>query len=169
MQILQRSGASSLYVTGEESVQQLKLRADRLGINSGSISLLFETNVGKIKSHVQEMLVQVLAIDSIQTIYSELSDSLPGSATQIRKCAYLLRRSAQQLGIVLLLIGQVTKEEGAAGPKLLEHAVDVVLYLAPGQANSRILSASKNRFGSTKCCCELEIGASGFKFLRQAL
>jgi DNA repair protein RadA/Sms len=166
MQILHRSGATSLYVTGEESVQQLKLRADRLGINSSSISLLFETNVGRIKSHIQKTPVRLLVIDSIQTIYSELSDSLPGSAAQIRKCAYLLRRIAQQLGIVLLLVGQVTKEKGAAGPKLLEHAVDVVLSLAPGQASNRILHASKNRFGSTRCDCVLAMSQSGFAFLR---
>ena len=169
MQLLDRTTVPSLYVTGEESLQQLKLRAARMGINSRRISLLYETNAGKIRSQIQATPVQILVIDSVQTIYSELSDSLPGSTTQIRKCAYLLRRTAQKLGIVLLLIGQITKGKGAAGPKLLEHGVDTVLYLDmdSGQGSERVLLASKNRFGSTTYRCRLQMGQSGFTFFHR--
>ena len=166
MQILHRIAGSSLYVTGEESLQQLKLRADRLGINSEGISLLFETNVSTIKSSILKSPVLVLVIDSIQTVYSDLSDTLPGSITQIRKCAYLLRRAAQEASTVLILVGQVTKDRGAAGPKLLEHAVDVVLYLdiIPESPNGRVLLASKNRFGSTAKKLALHMMETGFVF-----
>jgi len=151
MQVLRRMRVPSLYVTGEESLRQLKLRGERLRIDSNNIFLLFETNVSKIVSYVSGHQVCVLVIDSIQTMYTDTSGTLPGSATQIRKCAYTLRRLAQQKGFVLIIVGQVNKENKAAGPKLIEHAVDAVLYLefAEQGQNSRILFASKNRYGST--------------------
>jgi DNA repair protein RadA/Sms len=115
-----------LYVTGEESVDQVKLRANRLKIHSKDIYLLFETNVNKVVSHIEDIETHILVVDSIQTTYTDASDTLPGSSTQIRKCTYILRRAAQKKNFILVLIGQVTKDKTAAGPKLLEHAVDVV-------------------------------------------
>ena len=166
MQVLKRMKIASLYVTGEESVQQLKLRADRLKINSHHIFLLFEMNVNKIAENISEAASKIVVIDSIQTMYTDLSDALPGSSTQIRKCTYLLRRLAQQNSFVLILVGQVTKDKKAAGPKLLEHAVDVVLSLEvdDGKQHHRILFASKNRFGSTAPRCMLYMRKSGLVF-----
>ncbi len=129
IQILEKMDVPSLYVTGEESVDQVKLRANRLKIHSKDIYLLFETNVNKIVSHIDDIETHILVVDSIQTTYTDTSDTLPGSSTQIRKCTYILRRAAQKKNFILVLIGQVTKDKTAAGPKLLEHAVDVVLHL----------------------------------------
>lgn len=169
MQLLKKMNIASLYVTGEESLQQLKLRANRLGINSKHIFLLFEMNVNKIAAHIQETASKVVVIDSIQTMYTDLSDTLPGSSTQIRKCSYILRRLAQQKSFVLIIIGQVTKDKKAAGPKLLEHAVDVVLYLESEADNrhQRVLFASKNRFGSTGPQCILFMKKTGLAFSRK--
>lgn len=169
MQILKKMNVPSLYVTGEESVQQLKLRADRLRINSKSVFLLFETNVNHIVMHVNETSAKILVIDSIQTMYTDISDALPGSSTQIRKCAYILRRLAQQQSIVLMIVGQVTKDKKVAGPKLLEHAVDVVLYIEveEDKRHHRILFTTKNRFGSTVPRCLLYMRKTGLVFSRR--
>ena len=166
LQLLNSASEPALYVTGEESIQQLKLRADRLAINAPGISLLFETEVGRILTNPGNPPVRILVIDSIQTIYTVNSDTLPGSPTQIRKCAYVLRRTAQQQGMVLVMVGQVTKDKRAAGPMLLEHAVDVVLVLEfdEDRPNRRLLEASKNRFGSTASQCVMQMTGSGFLF-----
>ena len=163
IQILEKMDVPSLYVTGEESVDQVKLRANRLKIHSKDIYLLFETNVNKIVSHIEDIETHTLVVDSIQTTYTDASDTLPGSSTQIRKCTYILRRAAQKKNFILVLIGQVTKDKTAAGPKLLEHAVDVVLYLeVPDEkSNNRLLFAKKNRFGSTIPKCVLLNGQNG--------
>jgi DNA repair protein RadA/Sms len=168
LQVLKKMNISSLYVSGEESVQQLKLRADRLKINSKNIYLLFETNVQKIVSQVNETSPKVLIIDSIQTMYTNLSDALPGSSTQIRKCTYILRRLAQQKYLILIIVGQVTKDMKVAGPKLLEHAVDVVLYIevVENKTIHRVLFATKNRFGSTIPRCTLYMRKTGLVFSR---
>ena len=168
LQLLRKSKVKSLYVSGEESVQQLKLRADRLKINSPGIFLLFETNVSKIIPHVETCRPAILVIDSIQTLYSDASESIPGGPAQIRKCSYLLRRSAQEKEFILILVGQVTKGGRAAGPKLLEHAVDVVLSLEAPEGNGaeRELYLSKNRFGSTIPRCRLRMGVRGLEFPR---
>lgn len=168
MQLLKRMNIPSLYVTGEESVQQLKLRADRLKISSQNILILFETSVSAVLSHVDQTKIRMLIVDSIQTIYSDAASALPGSPTQIRKCSYILRRLAQQKNLVLIIVGQVTKNKTAAGPKLIEHAVDVVLHLdiQEGQSHHRILFASKNRFGSTAPRCMLYMRNTGVVFLR---
>jgi DNA repair protein RadA/Sms len=166
LQLLRNIDAPSLYVTGEESVQQLKLRANRLAINSQKVFLLFETNVRKITGHIERLHPALLVIDSIQAMYTDLSGAAAGSTPQVRKCIYTLRRTAHQKGLILLVVGQVTKERGAAGPKLLEHAVDVVLYLEEneGGGNGRILRSSKNRFGSTLNRCLLSMTESGLLF-----
>jgi DNA repair protein RadA/Sms len=165
IQMLSQLELPCLYVTGEESVDQLKLRADRLNIHSKDIFLLFETNVNKIVTHAEDIHIEALVVDSIQTVYTDASDTLPGSSTQIRKCAYVLRRSAQKKNYVLLIIGQVTKGKSAAGPKLLEHAVDCVLHLeSEEQTQQRMLFASKNRFGSTAPKCVLAMGSKGLEY-----
>jgi len=166
IQILEKMDVPSLYVTGEESVDQVKLRANRLKIHSKDIYLLFETNVNKIVSHIEDIETHILVVDSIQTTYTDASDTLPGSSTQIRKCTYILRRAAQKKDFILVLIGQVTKDKTAAGPKLLEHAVDIVLYLeVPDEkSNNRLLFAKKNRFGSTIPKCVLSMGKMGLEF-----
>ena len=168
MQVLKKMNIASLYVTGEESVQQLKVRADRLRINSSNIFLLFEMNVKRIAVHVGTTASKVLVIDSIQTMYTDASDTLPGSPTQIRKCAYILRRLAQQKSMVLIIVGQVTKDRKAAGPRLLEHAVDVVLYLEVAKGGHRSLIPSKNRFGSTEPRCLLLMRKTGLVFSRNS-
>ena len=166
MQVLKKMKTPSLYVTGEESIQQLKIRADRLRIKSHNMLVLFETNVNTVLAHVNRTDLKLLVVDSIQTMYSSASNALAGSTTQIRKCSYILRRLAQQRNLILILVGQVTKTKAAAGPKLLEHAVDVVLQLdaLDDQAHHRILNASKNRFGSTAPRCMLFMRKSGLVF-----
>ena len=169
MQLLSSLNVTSLYVTGEESVDQVKLRANRLQVHSESIFLLFETNVNKVIIHADSLDARILIIDSIQTVYTDLSDTLPGSITQIRKCSYILRRSAQKKGYVLVVIGHVTKNKTAAGPKLLEHAVDVVLHLEEQDAKSanRVLFTTKNRYGSTVPQCILSMSNQGLEFKKQ--
>lgn len=166
LQILKTMNVSSLYVTGEESVQQLKLRADRLKIHSAKILLLFETNVNTVLAHIHQTKIQLLVIDSIQMMYTDSSNTLPGSTTQIRKSTYVLRRLAQQRNLILLIVGQVTKSKAAAGPKLIEHAVDVVLNLdsPEEEGHIRILRATKNRFGSTAPRCMLYMRKNGLVF-----
>ena len=164
LQLLDSSAQSALYVSGEESIQQLKLRADRLHIHSRAISVLFETNVDTVVSHVRRVPPGMLVIDSIQTVYTELSDSIPGTTVQIRKCTYLLRRLAQEKGMVLLVVGQVTKGLQAAGPKTLEHAVDCVLSIGmTGEhPDIRTLSVIKNRFGPAGSLLSLMMTGDGF-------
>ena len=164
LQILDSSGAASLYASGEESIEQLKLRADRLHISSRLISVLFETNVTLVEMHVKKALPRVLVIDSIQTAFTDLSDSLPGTAAQVRRCTGVLRRLAQEKGFVLLLVGQVTKGLKAAGPKMLEHAVDCVLALSfcEGEPGLRTLSVVKNRFGPAGNSLPLPFTGGGF-------
>jgi DNA repair protein RadA/Sms len=117
-------------------------------------------------SHIEDIETHALVVDSIKTTYTDASDTLPGSSTQTRKCIYILRRAAQKKNIILVLIGQVTKDKTAADPKLLEHAVDIVLYLeVPDEkSNSRLLFAKKNRFGSTIPKCVFTMGTKGLEF-----
>lgn len=166
MQVLRAMDLPSLYVTGEESVRQLKLRADRLGIHTRRMYLLFETNVNRIAACVSETSAEALVVDSIQTVYTDRSDALPGSPAQIRKCTYILRRLAQERDLILMIVGQMTKDKKAAGPRLLEHAADVVLSIEVRQDDSRrrVLSALKNRFGSTLPRCTMEMRSEGLVF-----
>ncbi len=139
-----------LYVSGEESVQQIKLRADRMGLHSDDLFLLTETNLADIFEQVNRVDPTVLVIDSIQTVYTEDSESSPGSVSQVRECASRLQMLAKTTGVSVFLIGHVTKEGSIAGPRVLEHIVDTVLYLEgdPFQA-FRLLRSVKNRFGAT--------------------
>ncbi|NLO82534.1 MAG: DNA repair protein RadA [Clostridiales bacterium] len=139
-----------LYVSGEESVSQIKMRADRLGVLSEELYLVSETNVDAIISHVQDLRPLFLIIDSIQTVYSPQLSSAPGSVTQVRETTGLFLRMAKSQGITTFIVGHVTKEGAIAGPRVLEHMVDTVLYFEGDQHHSyRILRGVKNRFGST--------------------
>lgn len=166
LQILKKMKLASLYVSGEESVQQLKLRAERLRIRSRRLYLLFEARVERIVPQVSATGADVLVIDSLQTMYSERSGGLPGSAAQLRSCVSLLCRLAQERNAVLFIIGQVTKENRTAGPRSIEHAVDVVLAMEqdPAGRNRRFIAAVKNRFGPAASRCGLSMRTSGLAF-----
>lgn len=139
-----------LYVSGEESATQIKLRAERIGIETDSCFVLTETQTQKIFKQAKEIQPNVLIIDSIQTLQTQLVESSPGSVSQIRECTAELIRFAKQTNTPVILVGHITKEGNIAGPKILEHMVDVVLQFE-GERNHiyRLLRAQKNRFGST--------------------
>ncbi|MCK0205687.1 DNA repair protein RadA [Ornithobacterium rhinotracheale] len=139
-----------LYVSGEESATQIKLRAERIGIGTDSCFVLIETQTQKIFKQAKEIQPNVLIIDSIQTLQTQLVESSPGSVSQIRECTAELIRFAKQTNTPVILVGHITKEGNIAGPKILEHMVDVVLQFE-GERNHiyRLLRAQKNRFGST--------------------
>ncbi|HMW17046.1 MAG TPA: DNA repair protein RadA [Accumulibacter sp.] len=138
-----------LYVSGEESGQQIALRARRLSLPTGSLRLLAEINLEKIVATIQATQPQVAVIDSIQTLWSDALSSAPGSVAQVRECAAQLTRLAKQSGVTVILVGHVTKEGALAGPRVLEHIVDTVLYFE-GDAHSsfRLIRAVKNRYGA---------------------
>lgn len=139
-----------LYVSGEESLKQIKMRAERLGAFTGELLLLSETNLDIIEETIKKLLPEVIIIDSIQTMFKEEVSSAPGSVTQVRETTSTLMHLAKGLGISIFIVGHVTKEGVVAGPRVLEHMVDTVLYFeGENQASYRILRAVKNRFGST--------------------
>jgi len=151
-----------LYISGEESLQQTKMRADRLGISSDQLFVVSETSLEKILQDIQVLRPSTVVVDSIQTIYSSDLPSTPGSITQVREASSRLLYLAKHLSIPIFLVGHVTKEGFIAGPKVLEHMVDTVLYIE-GEANYsfRILRAVKNRFGSTNEIGVFEMKDSG--------
>jgi DNA repair protein RadA/Sms len=139
-----------LYVSGEESAKQIRLRAERLGTLSKSLMLLPETSLFSIEKSINEIKPQFVVIDSIQTMFRDDIASVPGSVAQVRECAGYLVRIAKAAGIPVFIVGHVTKEGNIAGPRLLEHIVDTVLYFEGERHKQyRILRANKNRFGST--------------------
>ena len=139
-----------LYVTGEESERQLKLRADRLGVSGGEIYVLAETDLDQILSAVDTLKPDVVIVDSIQTISDTAIASAPGSITQVRECTMRIMRLTKEKSITVFVVGHINKEGSIAGPKVLEHMVDCVLYFEGERSTSfRILRAVKNRFGST--------------------
>ncbi len=141
--------ASALYVSGEESGQQVALRARRLQLNPGGLQLLAEISLEKILSTLSQQQARIVVVDSIQTIYSEALQSAPGSVAQVRECAAQLTRYAKQTGTCVILVGHVTKEGALAGPRVLEHIVDTVLYFEGDTHSSfRLIRAFKNRFGA---------------------
>ncbi|MEA1958632.1 MAG: DNA repair protein RadA [Chloroflexota bacterium] len=145
-----KSGKTVLYVTGEESPGQLRLRANRLGIGGERLFTLAETNLDTILEHLAQMAPDLAIIDSIQTVYLDALDTTPGSVTQIRECTMRLMQWAKGTDVPLLVSGHVTKDGAIAGPKVLEHMVDVVLYMEGEQFSAyRLLRGVKNRFGST--------------------
>lgn len=144
------SAGSPLYISGEESGQQIKLRADRLGIDTQAVSFLGLTEVETITATVAKHKPSLVIIDSIQTIYSSQAETEPGSVTQVRACTVKLLEAAKTTGVPIILIGHVTKDGLVAGPKTLEHLVDTVLYLEGDRFHAfRILRTVKNRFGAT--------------------
>ncbi|WP_070121446.1 DNA repair protein RadA [Bacillus marinisedimentorum] len=139
-----------LYISGEESVKQTKLRSDRLGVSADQLYVLAETNLELITQAIEQMKPGFVVIDSIQTVYHPEIQSAPGSVSQVRECTSELMRLAKTRGIPVFIVGHVTKEGAIAGPRLLEHMVDAVLYFEGERHHTyRILRAVKNRFGST--------------------
>lgn len=154
-----------LYVSGEESAQQVALRAKRLALDVKAVDLLAEIQLEKIHTVLSERKPTVAVIDSIQTVYSEALQSAPGSVAQVRECAAQLTRLAKSSGICIILVGHVTKEGALAGPRVLEHMVDTVLYFEGDMHSSfRMIRAFKNRFGAVN---ELGVFAMGEKGLRE--
>ena len=140
---------STLYVSGEESGAQIALRARRLGVEASSLKLQAEIQLEKILGTLADLKPEVAVIDSIQTVYSDALSSAPGSVSQVRECAAQLTRVAKQTGITIILVGHVTKEGALAGPRVLEHIVDTVLYFeGDPQSSFRLVRAIKNRFGA---------------------
>jgi len=159
------SGArKSVYVTGEESAEQVALRAQRLQVDTAEVQLLAETQLERIAATLESEKPEIVVIDSIQTLYTEALQSAPGSVAQVRECAAQLTRLAKQRGIAFFFVGHVTKEGALAGPRVLEHIVDSVLYFE-GDPNSsfRLVRAVKNRFGPVN---ELGVFAMTEKGLR---
>lgn len=142
---------SVLYVTGEESAQQVKLRAERLGITSDRILVDAEQNISQIESRITESAVQVVIVDSIQSVYHPELTAAPGSVSQVRESAAVLANAARASQVAIILVGHVTKDGSIAGPRVLEHMVDVVLQFEGERSRQlRILRAAKNRYGSTQ-------------------
>ena len=164
LQVALNIPAKILYVSGEESDEQIKMRAERIGGHTSNCFILTETNVTKILNHAQEMRPDLVIIDSIQTLASPYIDSTPGSVSQVRECAGELQRFAKDEHIPVFIIGHITKEGSIAGPKLLEHIVDAVLQFE-GDRNYtyRILRTIKNRFGSTDEMGIYEMQANGLR------
>ena len=153
-----------LYISGEESLQQIKMRADRIGIFSDEMTLLCETNLDLIQGVFEERKPQVVVFDSIQTMFRENVNSAPGSVSQVREATSVLMRLAKEQGIAIFVVGHVTKEGTVAGPRVLEHMVDTVLYFEGDRyASYRILRAVKNRFGSTNEIGVFEMCQSGLR------
>ena len=146
---LQRGGQNTLYVTGEESGAQVALRARRLGLDNSRVRVLAEIQLEKILAALDAARPDIAVIDSIQTVYSEQLTSAPGSVAQVRECAAHLTRAAKASGVCIVLVGHVTKEGALAGPRVLEHMVDTVLYFEGDTHSSfRLVRAIKNRFGA---------------------
>jgi len=149
-QALAERAGPVLYVSGEESAGQIKLRADRLGIAADGLYFLAETDLEVIESHVAGLKPRVLVVDSIQTVFLPDLESAPGSVSQVRECGGRLMLSAKARGVATFLVGHVTKDGAIAGPRVLEHLVDTVLYFEGERHHAyRVLRAVKNRFGST--------------------
>ena len=147
---LDKSGFTCLYVSGEESARQIKMRAERLGVSTSRTYILPETDIDVVLDTIRQTKPALVMIDSIQTMASSQAASAPGSVVQVRECAALLMRAAKESSTAIILVGHVTKEGALAGPRVLEHMVDTVLYFEGERRESyRLIRAVKNRFGST--------------------
>lgn len=159
---LQAAGHSALYVSGEESAAQTRLRSERLNETAGDVLFLAETRLESILERAAEHAPAVLFIDSIQTVYTDDIEGTPGNVGQVRECAARLQRHAKETGAAVFLVGHVTKGGTVAGPKTLEHIVDTVLYFeGTGSLDHRVLRATKNRFGSVDEIGVFRMGANG--------
>ena len=161
---LAQSGNAVLYISGEESLRQIKLRADRLGEFNENLQILCETNLETIREVIERKKPNTVVIDSIQTMFHEDISSAPGSVSQVRESTNILMQIAKGLGISIFIVGHVTKEGNVAGPRVLEHMVDTVLYFEGDRhASYRILRAVKNRFGSTNEIGVFEMRSTGLE------
>ena len=161
---LSAQGVSVLYISGEESLRQIKLRADRLGSFNDRLKLLCETNLENIREIIERTKPDVAVVDSIQTMFHEDITSAPGSVSQVRESTNVLMQIAKGMGVSIFIVGHVTKEGNVAGPRVLEHMVDTVLYFEGDRsAMYRILRAVKNRFGATNEMGVFEMVQSGLK------
>lgn len=164
LQVALQIDKNTLYISGEESPQQIKLRADRIGTGKGQCKVLAETSLQVIIDQIREYRPQLLIIDSIQTLFSEDLESAPGTVSQVRDCAARLLREAKENHMPVILIGHITKDGSIAGPKVLEHIVDTVLQFEGDSHHLyRILRASKNRFGSTSEIGVFEMTGEGLR------
>ena len=156
------AGRTVLYISGEESERQLKLRAERIGVAPDALYILSETRLSDIMESVETLDPDILIVDSVQTLYNELNESTPGSISQVKDCTMSLMQLSKSQGITVFVVGHINKDGAIAGPKVLEHMVDCVLYFE-GDANSsyRLLRAAKNRFGSTNEIGVFEMGDRG--------
>jgi len=155
---------SVLYVSGEESERQLKLRAQRIGVDSEELFILSETRLSDILAATESLRPDVLIVDSIQTMYNEQNDSTPGSVSQVKDCTMALMQLSKSEGITVFVVGHINKDGAIAGPKVLEHMVDCVLYFEGDPKTSyRMLRAAKNRFGSTNEIGVFEMSDRGLK------
>ena len=154
----------TLYVTGEESVNQVKMRAERLGGDAGQCFIFSETLMENIIEEARSMMPQLMIVDSVQTMFTEALDSAPGSVSQIKEVAAQLLRFAKETGVPVILIGHITKDGFIAGPKILEHIVDVVLqFEGDNRGSYRLLRSIKNRFGSTSELAVFEMTGQGLR------
>ena len=161
---LEQAGIATLYVSGEESPDQVRLRADRLMVDAGRVHVLGETRLEAVLHHAQALGSRVVFVDSIQTTYTEDLEGAPGNVGQVRDCAARLMRFAKEAGPAVFLVGHVTKGGGIAGPKTLEHIVDTVLYFeGESSLDHRILRAAKNRFGSVDEIGVFEMTGAGLE------
>lgn len=156
-----------LYVTGEESERQLKMRAQRLGVDNGQIYVLAETGLAEVLEAADELEPDIMIVDSIQTMFDPEVSSAPGSVSQVRECTMSIMRMTKEKGFTTFVVGHINKEGNIAGPKVLEHMVDCVLYFEGERSTSfRILRAGKNRFGSTNEIGVFEMVDTGLKELQ---
>ena len=162
--LLSNKGQRVLYMSGEESVRQTKLRAERLGVKSEELYIYSETNLEFLNNTIEEVQPKFVVVDSIQTVHHPEVTSAPGSVSQVRECTAELMRIAKTKNIAIFLVGHVTKEGQIAGPRILEHMVDTVLYFeGERHHNHRILRSQKNRFGSTNEIAIFEMLQGGLK------
>ncbi len=161
---LTATGRRVLYISGEESLEQIKMRANRLGKEAGDVRTASETDLDRIEKLIEEEKPEFVVIDSIQTMFREDVDAAPGSISQVRESANALLQIAKQNGISVFIIGHVTKEGTVAGPRMLEHMVDTVLYFEGDRSESyRVIRAVKNRFGATNEVGVFEMTGKGLK------
>lgn len=160
--LIAAAGKRILYLSGEESLQQIRLRASRLGINNDTIFLLNEQDIDLLHEYINDLDPDLIIIDSIQTVYSSKLSSIPGSVSQLRESTAAVMQMAKKMNKAVFLVGHVTKDGSLAGPKVLEHIVDVVVYFE-GEKNFsfRLLRAAKNRFGATDEIALLEMSGQG--------
>jgi len=158
------TGRKVLYVSGEESEKQIKLRAERIGVSPSDLYILSETRLTDVLDSVNRLQPDILIVDSIQTLYSEINESSPGSISQVKDCTMAMMQLSKSQGLTVFVVGHINKDGAIAGPKVLEHMVDCVLYFE-GDPNSayRLLRAAKNRFGSTNEIGVFEMVDSGLK------